>query len=221
MKISVIIPTLNEADYVAATIASVRAQEKDLEIIVVDAGSSDDTQSICRPLARVLSSARGRAAQMNAGAAVARGDVFLFLHADTLLPAEALSAVRRAVAQGAEGGAFRLSFDRDNWLLRLYALGTRLPWRLLCFGDRGLFVRRSTFQAVGGFPSQPIFEDLELVRLLRRRGRFHFLPQRVTTAARRFERHGIVTQQLRNTALWLCYVLRAAPERVAWRYRYD
>jgi GT2 family glycosyltransferase len=158
---------------------------------------------------------------MNAGAAQSEGDAFLFLHADTHLPAGALAAVRRTLADPAVvAGTFRLRFDRPTPLLRLYAAATRLPWTRLAFGDRGLFVRRTAFEAVGGFPDWPIFEDLEIVRRLATVGRFRFLPEAVVTSARRFRQHGTARQQLRNLRLWWHYVNGGAPEDVAAAYSY-
>lgn len=219
--ISVIIPTLNEAAGVAATIASVTRQSVSAEVVVVDGGSRDGTIACARPLARVLEAPRGRASQMNAGAAVASGDVLVFLHADSCLSQGSLAAVGRAIRDGAAGGAFRLAFDRRHPILDMYAFCARLPWRLLCFGDRGLFVRRNVFDSVGGFPAMPIFEDLEMVRLVRRYGPFQYLPNCVTTAARRFERHGLLAQQFRNAVLWSHYVIGTEPARLADRYSYD
>jgi rSAM/selenodomain-associated transferase 2 len=196
-------------------------------VIVVDGGSADATAARAAARgARVVAASQGRARQMNAGAARARGDVLLFLHADTTLPESALAAVRRTLFDGGDGtavqaGTFRLRFDRNGWLLRLYAFATRLRWRRFCYGDRGLFVRRAAFEAVGGFPDWPIFEDLELADRLHQHGAFRYLPLAVTTAARRFERTGPLRQQLQNLALWAHYLLGTDPEAVASRYRYD
>ncbi len=221
--ISVIIPTLNEAACIERTLLSVQLQEEPAEIIVVDGGSTDGTPEYAALHATVLEARRGRASQMNAGAAHATGHVLLFLHADTYLPPDALTAVRRTLADPrAEAGTFRLAFDRQTPLLRLYELAARLPWVRLCFGDRGLFVRRAAFEAAGGYPRRwPIFEDLELAARLDARGGFRFLPQAVTTSARRFCRHGALRQQLRNLRLWLHYMAGTPPRHVAHRYRYD
>lgn len=221
MTVSVIIPALNEADIIEATLRSVQAQPGPKEIIVVDGGSSDDTLNRAVPYATVATAVQGRAAQMNHGAAIASGEVLWFLHADTRPPARALPRIRDAVCQsGVESGIFRLSFDQDTPLLRLYSWCTRWPWIRLAFGDRGLFTTRAAFDAAGGFPAWPIFEDLELANRLHRRGTFRFLPQAVTTSARRFRSHGMLRQQLRNLYLWTHYVAGTDPERVAHLYSY-
>jgi rSAM/selenodomain-associated transferase 2 len=217
MKVSVIIPALNEAPGIRDTLAAVHEQEGPVEVIVADSGSADAT----RALAEVVTAPRGRAVQMNRGAAHATGEVLLFLHADTLLPPRGLAAIRSALADpAAEAGTFRLRFDRETPLLRFYSFCTRLEHPLICFGDRGLFVRRAAFDDAGGFPEVPVFEDLELVRRLHARGGFRFLPDHVTTSARRFRSHGPLRQQLRNTLLWTGYVLGIDPVRLARFYAY-
>ncbi len=220
--ISVVIPALNEGRCIERTLAAIPPDAEPVEILVVDGGSTDDTCERAAPLARILSAPRGRARQMNAGAAAARGDVLLFLHADTLLPEGAPAAVRQVLSESrVEAGAFRLRFDTTSPLLRFYSFCTRFPLPILCFGDRGLFVRRSTFEALGGFPDIPLFEDLEMVRRLARRGGFRFLPGYATTSARRFLQDGILRRQLRNAGLWLQYLAGADPEALAGNYRYD
>lgn len=221
MTVSVIIPTLNEAEYVERTLSAVARQPGPKEIIVVDGGSTDGTVRRAAPYARVFEAPRGRAVQMNHGAEAASGDAFFFLHADTLPPPEGLSRIRGALSRpGVVAGTFRLAFDRPSPLLQLYSWCTRWPWIRLAFGDRGLFVRRRTFEIVDGFPRWPIFEDLELAARLHARGTFRFLPQAVTTSARRFEAHGPFRQQLRNLELWMHYVAGRDPEEVAHRYPY-
>jgi len=215
--ISIIIPTLNEEATLGATLERLQDQEKPFETLVVDGGSDDATRALARSQgATVLQAPKGRAPQMNRGAEEATGRVFLFLHADTLLPPDGLSIIRRTLAEPhATSGIFRLQFDAPSPLLRFYAWCTRWPWIRLCFGDRGQFVERSAFESVGGFPDWPIYEDLELASRLHAYGGFRFLDAAVTTSARRFRRHGPLRQQLRNLYLWSHYMLGSDPERVA------
>ncbi len=221
MRISVIIPTLNESVELPRTLRAVYQQRDPYEVLVVDGGSTDTTRAIASAKARLLSASRGRAQQMNAGAAAASGDVFLFLHADTRLPRDAFDAIRTAVRTlSAEAGAFRLQFNRSSPLLDFYAWCTRWPLPHICFGDRGLFVTRSAFEAIGGFPEQPVFEDLAVVRRLYQRGNFCFLRQAVTTSARRFSAMGALRQQLLNAYLWSRYMMGTAPNDLAPYYRY-
>ena len=181
----------------------------------MDGGSTDGTAEAARaamPDATVLTSERGRARQMNAGARAATGGALLFLHADTRLPPDALDRVRAALADDqVVGGCFQTRFelDGDGWgplghaFMRLWEGRMWMRWHRFAFGDRAIFVRRAAFDAIGGYPDQPMFEDLDLVRALRQRGRFAFVQADVVTSARRFARHGALRQQLRNLGLWL------------------
>jgi len=216
-RISVIIPTLNEADTLGPTLRRLQQQTGPFEPIVVDGGSDDATRAVARSWgATVLRASQGRAAQMNRGAEAATGSIFLFLHADTLLPPHGLASIRRTLdAPDASSGTFRLRFDDSSPLLRFYAWCTRWPWIRLCFGDRGQFAERSAFETVGGFPEWPLFEDLELAERLHEHGGFRFLDTAVLTSARRFHRHGPLQQQLRNLYLWAHYMWGTDPERVA------
>lgn len=228
--ISVVIPALDEAAGIAATLQSVARQESPWEVVVVDGGSVDGTpDAVARamPEARVLHVAPGRAAQLAAGVAAAAGPVVLLLHADTRLPDGALDAVRQALADpDVAGGCFATSFDTEahefglsgRAAMRLWQARVWMHWHRLAFGDRAPFVRAESLRRAGGVPQQPIFEDLDLVRAVRQQGRFVFLDLAVETSARRFRRHGAVWQQTRNLALWLAWLGGVAPERLARYY---
>lgn len=222
MLVSVVIPTLNEEDQICATLRALAAQPGPMERIVVDGGSTDTTVERADSLATVVNGPQGRGPQMNRGAEVATGDALLFLHADTRLPPEGLQHIRTALSRDTvESGIFRLSFDTTTPVLRLYSWCTRLPWIRIAFGDRGLFAQRDAFDAVGGFPEWPLFEDLELASRLHQRGTFQFLPHAVTTSARRFEAYGALQQQLRNLYLWTHYLRGTDPHDLRDLYPYD
>lgn len=222
MRISVIVPALNESRAIDACLASVQAQPGDVEMLIVDGGSRDDTVARASRYARVLTSGRGRAIQMNAGARQSAGEVLLFLHADSRLAPGALGAVRAALSDpDVVGGTFTLRFDPETPLLRAYAYTTRFRPRLFHYGDQGIFVRRTTFDALGGYREQPLMEDVDFLRRLRRTGRTVLLPLAVTTSARRFQRHGIVRQQLRNAMLMTLYLAGVPPARLARWYDFE
>jgi rSAM/selenodomain-associated transferase 2 len=216
MRISVIIPALNEVENIRPCLHSVVSQQGLHEAIVVDGGSTDGTPALAAGSARVISAPRGRATQMNAGASVATGDVLLFLHADSRLAGDALPRLQAALSDARfVGGTFSLRFDAQHPLLRFYSFCTRFRFRLFHFGDQGIFVRRAVFEQMGGFAEIPFLEDLEFLRRLSRAGSVALARAAVTTSARRFLQHGIVRQQLWNIALVAAYQLGARPETLA------
>jgi len=219
--ISVIIPALNEAHCIREAISSARAEDH-AEVIVVDGGSRDETVSIAkREGARVLTASGGRAEQQNQGAAAARGGILLFLHADSVLPADYGSAARKLLRDpGVALGAFSLHIQGSSSLLRLVEKGANLRSRFLQlpYGDQALFARRRVFQALGGFARMRIMEDFDLVRRAGKRGRILTLQPRVTTSARRWRARGVVRATLLNQLMILGYFLGLSTRRLAALY---
>jgi rSAM/selenodomain-associated transferase 2/rSAM/selenodomain-associated transferase 1 len=221
-RISVVVPALNESRQIASTLASIRRGSPH-EILVVDGGSSDDTVRVARDAgALVLASARGRARQMNAGAALAGGNVLLFLHADTALAAEWPAAVSETLARrDVVAGAFRFRIEGSFAGKRLVEWNThvRSRWLGRPYGDQGLFLRRRVFEASGGFAALPLLEDHELVARLRRRGRVAVSDSPATTSGRRWKELGVVRTTLINQWILAAYALGVAPDRLARVYR--
>ena len=210
-RISIIIPFLDEEIALPATLAALLPQldpARGDEVIAVDGGSSDGS---CRLLARhaavrLVAAPRGRASQMNAGARVASGDVLLFLHADTLLPAGALAAIAAAAAvPGFVYGGFHHCFSGDDRRLRLISAlhNFRCAKMLTFYGDQALFVARAAFRRAGGFPPRQV-EDIALSQILRAQGPPVFLPLPVVTDARKFIQAGIWRSFARVLAILLC-----------------
>jgi rSAM/selenodomain-associated transferase 2 len=193
--ISVVVPVLNEVRALPATLAALGEQGDQHETIVVDGGSDDGTVELLRsdPALRLVESRRGRGAQMNAGAAVARGDVLVFLHADTRLPPGAIARLDAAAESDWQAGAFSHRFAPADWRLHAVSLGNNLRcrWSRIYFGDQAIFVRRALFERVGGFPDVPILEDVIFCERLRPLTRAVLLPDAVVTDSRRFLHHGV------------------------------
>ena len=212
--ISVIIPTLNEQAVIAACLASV-GRAPGVEVLVADGGSSDATVEVARRAgAKVVTAPQGRARQMNAGAAACRGDILLFLHADTLLPPGWRYQVRRTLAlPGAAAGAFTFRLDRRTAGLRFIELTVAWRCRLagMPYGDQGLFVSRKDFAAAGGFPDLPIMEDCEFVRRLKRRGRIVVSPAPALTSSRRWQQRGILATTALNSLVVTAFYLGYPP----------
>ena len=218
MAVSIIMPTLNEAAIVAHAVGDALSLGPH-ELIVADGGSSDETIALAEAAgAKVIVAPPGRARQQNAAARVASGDVLLFLHADTRLPADGVRQIERALADPhVSCGAFRQSIDAAGWLYRLLERGNawRVAHRGLPYGDQGIFVRRKCFDAVGGFPDLKLMEDVFLMRRLRRKTRPVLLSGPLHVSPRRWQRHGVVGQTLRNWSLLAAARLGIHPDRLA------
>lgn len=195
MRLSIVIPVLNEAARLPTLLSGLQPlRARGVELIVADGGSGDCSRELAAPFVdRVIEAPRGRARQMNAGAAEARGEVLLFLHADTTLPPDADALVLRAMNAGAAWGRFDVRIDgRSRWLPIVGALmNRRSRWTGIATGDQAMFVRRAVFEQLGHFPDQPLMEDIELCkRLLAAGHRPACLRERVTTSGRRWDERG-------------------------------
>jgi len=224
MKLSIVVPALEEAAVITATLSALqplRAQGH--EVIVVDGNSRDATLLIARLLAdRAFVGPPGRATQMNAGAARATGDVLLFLHADTLLPPVAPEAIQRALQRGAQWGRFDVAIRGKAWILRVVAFMMNVRSRLtgIATGDQAIFVTRAAFERAGGFPPIALMEDIALSTTLgRTAGAPACLRAKVATSGRRFETHGPWRTIFRMWRLRAAYALGADPARLVRHYR--
>ncbi|AFZ22491.1 glycosyl transferase [Cylindrospermum stagnale PCC 7417] len=222
--ISIIIPTLNEAGNIKDALANTQPSTN-IEVIVVDGGSTDDTVKIAQSLGvKVISSPTGRARQMNAGALVANGDILLFLHGDTRLPAGFDQMIRTALQQPkVVAGAFTLRIDASRWGLRLVESGVK--WRShfwqMPYGDQAIFLTKKVFQQIGNFPELPIMEDFELIKRLKTFGKITIIPVPVTTSARRWLQKGIFQTTLLNQIVIIAYLFGVSPERIRSWYRQE
>ena len=220
MRLSVVIPTLNEARNVGALLDLLRASPDVAEVVVADGGSTDGTPELARlGGARLVFSGRGRGAQLRAGARAARGDVLLFLHADVAPPRDVAAQIRAALGRGCVGGDFRLRYPGGGalgWWLEILAPFYRRLGRY--YGDLGLFARRDVYEKVGGFPEIPLMEDVVFVGRLEGTGKTAYLPGPMVSSSRRWE-----GRPLRTLLLWgslqAAFAFGASPHRLARFYR--
>jgi rSAM/selenodomain-associated transferase 2 len=217
LRISVIIPALNEESIIFSTLEALGPVEPE-EVIVVDGGSTDQTREIvaCTD-ATLVSSTCGRAEQMNHGARLARGDVFLFLHADTRLPPSAIRDIRSALEDPRwVGGRFDVRLEGNHRIFGLIGALINLRSRLtkVATGDQAIFVRREIFEEIGGFPNLPLIEDIAFSRSLKKKGKVACLKSQVATSARRWEREGIWQTVLRMWVLRFLYFAGVSPYRL-------
>ncbi len=220
--ISIVVPALNEAAGIGASLAALQAfRAAGAEVVVVDGGSGDATKSLALPLAdRVVDAPRGRASQMNAGAAAARGDVLVFLHADTTLPVDAMTAVTRALDEHHQWGRFDVTIADGGVLLAIVAtmMNARSRWSGIATGDQAIFVRRTAFEQAGRFAAIPLMEDVALSHALKHISPPACLRERVITSGRRWSEHGTVRTIVLMWWLRFAYAMGADPGALARRY---
>ncbi len=219
--VSVIIPVYNEEATIQDVLNSLPVTD-DREVIVVDGGSADKTVELARPFqVRIVSASKNRALQMNEGAAVARGNVLLFLHADTILDDGALEAVQDCVKTGYVGGCFTHRIDSERIIYRIIEASGNLRARLfrVFYGDQGIFVRKDVFLSIGGFDDVRLFEDVIFSKRLRREGKVKVLRKKARCSPRRWERQGVVRATLINWLVTIGFVLGISPSRLKRVYR--
>ncbi len=220
--VSIIVPVLNEAKVIESLLEHLLALKGEHEIVVVDGGSSDETVATASRYLKVISSERGRAKQMNAGAREARGEVLLFLHADCRLHPGAIRGIEAALSDLAcVGGCFSLSLDEEGLIFRVISLLSSLRMRLTgrMTGDEGIFVRREIFERMGGYREIALMEDWEFGHRIKSYGKVKQLPLKITSSARRWKKWGIWRTFWLMRKLRLLYFLRVPPEEL--RKLYD
>ena len=222
MKLSVIVPMLNEAASIVRTLEAIRAGAPDAEIIVVDGGSSDGSVQLARSRCNVvITGSRGRARQMNAGAAKASGDALVFVHADTIVPTTFAHDIENAFdTSRIVGGRFDIRLDDDHPLCVLigFLISLRSQISRTGTGDQAIFVRHAIFDQIGGFPDFPICEDLDFARRMKRLGPIACLRSKVTTSARRWRKGGIMHTVIRMWTIRALYLAGVSPTRLARMY---
>jgi len=223
--LSIVLPVFKEAEKINELIAHLRQQAHgDVEIIIVDGDDAGSTINEVTDLkALKLTASRGRACQMNAGAMSARGEIILFLHADTLLPRKAFALIRAALTKkGVVAGAFDLGFESERRIFAITELYVALRTRLtrVPFGDQAIFIKRDYFERIGGYRDIPLMEDVELMKRIRKRGdTITIIPHKVRTSPRRYERDGVLYCTFRNLALQILYAWGIPPEQLMKWYR--
>lgn len=222
MLLSVIIPTINEEKVLAGTLENILHHGKQVEVVVVDGGSRDETVSVAKEAgAKVLRTAPGRAGQMNLGADRAQGDILLFLHADTRLPHSFYRLVcETMVRKEVAAGAFRLALDSKKKKLHCVAWGANIRSRILGlpYGDQGIFIRTSLFHELGGYPDLPVMEDFAFIRKAKKKGQIHMLDASVITSARRWQDLGVVRTTVINQLMIAGFLLGLSPQFLAKLY---
>ncbi len=221
--ISIIIPTFNEEAIIAhslETLLTITGRSEGIEIIVTDASTDSTPDILSRFPVTICHSAKGRATQMNSGARLAGGDILYFLHADTLPPGTFIEDIRSAVFSGKKAGCFRMCFDDDDPLMKLFGWCTQFPLMICRGGDQSLFIDRALFLAIKGFDeTMLIMEDYNIITRIEQHEQFHIIEAEVTTSARKYHQNGIIRLQLLFGMLHLMYALGFDQETIIRYYR--
>ena len=223
LKISIIIPVLNEAEHLEKMLTEVQGfRDKHNEVIVVDGGSTDATVDIARSYSdHVVISDKGRAKQMNAGAVVAKGDVLIFLHADTILPLGSCGLIRSSMTDEYRWGRFNVRLSNEKKLFRIieFFINWRSRISSVATGDQAIFVDRGLFEDIGGYPDIPLMEDIAISKRLKQKSKPICLKSTVVTSSRRWEEYGVFNTVLLMWRLRFLYFIGVSPERLIKHYR--
>jgi rSAM/selenodomain-associated transferase 2 len=224
VNVSIIVPVLNEAPQIRPFLRHLRVRAPDAEVVVVDGGSNDGTPQLGTGLCdRLVETSRGRPHQMNTGARFTHGDVLWFVHADNEVPDESIDAITRAMGDPIiSGGCFRVRIPQPEWIYRVHDGLAHYIGRLLnvrC-GDHGIFVRRSVFERLGGYPDVPLMEEVKLFRAMQREGRIAWLPNRLLLSKRRHEQVGVYRYTLICSLVVLLFVAGVSPARLSQIYHH-
>jgi rSAM/selenodomain-associated transferase 2 len=221
-KISVIIPVYDEREMIASAIENIRSEGEDVEVIVVDGGSSDGSREIAAGLARIEVSKKGRAVQMNKGARIASGDILLFLHADTYLPDRSFECIKESfIDPDVIGGRFKMSLTGKSVGYRTISMMINLRDRLFggFTGDQAIFIDRKRFFEIGGYKDIPLFEDLDMARKMRKYGKVVRIPDHAIASNRRWVKKGIMRTIIKMWLLRLLYLAGVSPATLAKVYK--
>jgi len=220
VKYSVVIPTYNSEEFLHNCIESVRKAFDNIEIIIIDGGSSDRTQDISLSQDVIFENGcKGRGYQLNQGGKKSSGDIILFLHADTLLPSNAWSIIQNQFTHPSiKIATFKLKFDKNHWLLNYYGFMSGLDSLWTTFGDQCIVVRKDFYERLGGFPNWPLFEDVEFLRNARKQQKIISLNAEVITSSQKYVSNGIFRQQIKNGWFIYQYLLGVSPEKLSSQY---
>ncbi|WP_200880579.1 TIGR04283 family arsenosugar biosynthesis glycosyltransferase [Clostridium drakei] len=220
--VSIIIPVLNEEKNIEKSLIQFNRLKGDKEIIVVDGGSNDNTRQIAKRFAKVVLSEKGRANQMNKGAAKTRGNILWFVHLDSIISEASIEKIQLAIDEKYVGGGFSLKFyDYDTLFMKYISTTSNLRAKYLglYFGDQGIFIRRDVFEGIGGYPRQEIMEDWELSLLMKKMGKLKLINTTIGTSARRFKNGGQLKTHLLMHKIKLLYLLGTPTDKLAKIYK--